>query len=103
MTATPAAPAAGPPRSGGTPAPRSPQDTGPSDGSASEPAPSLLSERELEVAELVVQGRTQKEIGETLFISAKTVEHHVARIRQRLGAGSRGELLAELRRILETR
>lgn len=68
-----------------------------------ESAPSLLSERELEVAELVVQGRTQKEIGETLFISAKTVEHHVARIRQRLGAGSRGELLDQLRRILEGR
>lgn len=64
---------------------------------------SLLSDRELEVAELVVQGRTQKEIGEALFISAKTVEHHVARIRQRLGAGSRGELLDELRRILDAR
>ncbi|MEQ3554923.1 LuxR C-terminal-related transcriptional regulator [Pseudonocardia nematodicida] len=63
-------------------------------------APSLLSEREIEVAELVLQGRTQREIGGTLFISAKTVEHHVARIRQRLGVGSRSELLDELRRIL---
>lgn len=68
---------------------------------APEPAASgLLSERELEVAELVVQGRTQREIGEALFISAKTVEHHVARMRQRLGVGSRSELLDELRRIL---
>ncbi|WP_226351201.1 helix-turn-helix transcriptional regulator [Pseudonocardia sp. ICBG601] len=71
---------------------------------APEPAASgLLSERELEVAELVVQGRTQREIGEALFISAKTVEHHVARMRQRLGVGSRSELLDELRRILGDR
>ncbi|BBG05521.1 MULTISPECIES: LuxR C-terminal-related transcriptional regulator [Pseudonocardia] len=68
-----------------------------------EPPPSLLSDRELEVAELVVQGRTHKEIGEALFISAKTVEHHVARIRQRLGVSGRSELLDELRRILEER
>lgn len=66
-------------------------------------ASGLLSERELEVAELVVQGRTQREIGEALFISAKTVEHHVARMRQRLGVGGRSELLDELRRILGDR
>ncbi|WP_224387546.1 helix-turn-helix transcriptional regulator [Pseudonocardia sp. ICBG1293] len=65
-----------------------------------QPVSGLLSERELEVAELVVQGRTQREIGEALFISAKTVEHHVARMRQRLGVGGRSELLDELRRIL---
>ncbi len=71
---------------------------------APEPSgPGLLSERELEVAELVVQGRTQREIGEALFISAKTVEHHVARMRQRLGVGGRSELLDELRRILDDR
>lgn len=56
-----------------------------------------LSEREADVARLVVEGRTYKEIGAQLFISAKTVEHHVARIRQRLGAGSRAELLAAIR------
>jgi DNA-binding CsgD family transcriptional regulator len=52
------------------------------------------------VAELVLSGMTYKEIGERLFISAKTVEHHVARMRQRLGANSRGELMAHLRMIL---
>ncbi|AFR46771.1 hypothetical protein KTR9_0103 [Gordonia sp. KTR9] len=40
---------------------------------------------------------THREIGERLYISAKTVEHHVARIRRRLDAGSRSELLAALR------
>ncbi|WP_280212655.1 LuxR C-terminal-related transcriptional regulator [Nocardia cyriacigeorgica] len=57
----------------------------------------LLSDRESEVAELVLLGLTYREIGARLYISAKTVEHHVARIRRRLGAGSRSELLAMLR------
>ncbi|MQA12050.1 MAG: LuxR family transcriptional regulator [Pseudonocardiaceae bacterium] len=61
-----------------------------------------LSERELQVARLVVEGLTYKQVGARLFISAKTVEHHVARMRQRLGAGSRGELLSQLRSLLGT-
>lgn len=56
-----------------------------------------LSEREVEVAKLVAEGRTHKEAGAQLFISPKTVEHHVARIRQKLGATSRAELLAIIR------
>ncbi|WP_367138699.1 LuxR C-terminal-related transcriptional regulator [Saccharothrix sp. HUAS TT1] len=59
-----------------------------------------LSDREREVAELVVGGLTYKQVGDRLFISAKTVEHHVARIRQRLGCGSRAELLDQLRQIV---
>ena len=59
-----------------------------------------LSERELEVARLVLTGHTYREISERLYISAKTVEHHVARMRQRLGMGSRAELLAHLRAAL---
>ena len=63
------------------------------------PAPQL-SAREIEVAELLVGGMTYKQIGERLFISAKTVEHHVARIRQRLGSASRRELLVRLRALV---
>ena len=59
-----------------------------------------LSERELQVAELVVSGMTYKDVGDRLFISAKTVEHHVARMRQRLGASSRSELLSQLRTLV---
>lgn len=62
-----------------------------------------LSDREREVAELVLSGLTYKQIGERLFISAKTVEHHVARMRQRLGSSSRGELMAHLRMIVGQR
>jgi DNA-binding CsgD family transcriptional regulator/tetratricopeptide (TPR) repeat protein len=56
-----------------------------------------LSDREREVARLVVAGQTYREIGGRLYISAKTVEHHVSRMRQRLGAGTRSDLLARLR------
>ncbi|WP_238412260.1 helix-turn-helix transcriptional regulator [Saccharothrix deserti] len=59
-----------------------------------------LSDREREVAELVVGGLTYKQVGDRLFISAKTVEHHMARIRQRLGCSSRAELLDQLRQIV---
>ena len=59
-----------------------------------------LSERELAVAKLVLAGSTHREIGAQLYIAPKTVEHHVARIRSKLGAGSRAELLAVLREIV---
>jgi len=61
-----------------------------------------LSDREREVAELLLQGMPYRDIGSQLFISAKTVEHHVARIRRRLGAESRSELISMLRAILGT-
>ncbi|WP_460868664.1 LuxR C-terminal-related transcriptional regulator [Rhodococcus aerolatus] len=69
----------------------------PASGHPDDATGTALSEREQEVAVLLVQGLTYKDIGGRLFISAKTVEHHVARMRRRLGAGSRSELLALLR------
>jgi DNA-binding CsgD family transcriptional regulator len=58
---------------------------------------SVLSEREQMVAQYIVDGLTHKEIGAQLYISPKTVEHHVAKIRQKLGASTRAEMLAALR------
>ena len=66
------------------------------------PQPSRLSDREREVAELLLLGMPYRDIGSQLFISAKTVEHHVARIRRRLGAESRSEMLSMLRAMLAT-
>ncbi|WP_223839659.1 LuxR C-terminal-related transcriptional regulator [Saccharopolyspora pogona] len=60
----------------------------------------LLSEREKEVAELVLAGLTYKQVGKRLFISAKTVEHHISRIKQRLGCANREDLLNRLRELL---
>jgi DNA-binding CsgD family transcriptional regulator len=65
--------------------------------SGSGPEHIVLSERELDVARLVLQGKTYAEIGQTIFISPRTAEHHIAHIRRRLGATSRSDLIAKLR------
>jgi len=64
------------------------------------PAAAGLSEREVEVSRLVLAGRTHREIGAQLYIAPKTVEHHVARIRAKLGATTRAEFVASLRHLL---
>ncbi|MEM9610766.1 MAG: helix-turn-helix transcriptional regulator [Actinomycetota bacterium] len=69
----------------------------PSSGATEAVGLGALSERELEVARQVVSGHTHKEIGAALFISAKTVEHHVAHIRTKLGVSTRAEMLSALR------
>ena len=56
--------------------------------------------REIGLGELLLLGKPYRDIGAQLFISAKTVEHHVARIRRRLGAESRSEMLSMLRAML---
>lgn len=50
-----------------------------------------LSAREREVLSLIVDGRTNREIGERLFISQKTVGVHVGNILAKLGASGRVE------------
>jgi DNA-binding CsgD family transcriptional regulator len=51
-----------------------------------------LSGREREIAERVAEGRTNREIGEQLFLSEKTVEGHLTRIFAKLGVTSRVEV-----------
>jgi len=48
-----------------------------------------LTEREIAVARLVGEGKTNAEIGTELFISAGTVKTHVANIQRKLGARNR--------------
>ena len=50
-----------------------------------------LSAREREVLALVAQGRTNREIGERLFISQKTVGVHVGNILSKLAVSGRVE------------
>ncbi|HZK05255.1 MAG TPA: helix-turn-helix transcriptional regulator [Actinomycetaceae bacterium] len=64
-------------------------------------AEALLSEREFEVARLILRGKTYNEIGEALFISPRTVEHHVAHMRRRLTATSRSDLISKLRLVID--
>ena len=51
-----------------------------------------LSGREREVAELVAEGRTNREIAEVLFLSPKTVENHMARIFSKLDVSARAQV-----------
>lgn len=53
-----------------------------------------LSRREREVAKLVAEGLTSKEIGQRLFISERTAEGHVDQIRNKLGFRTRAQIAA---------
>ncbi|GAB3309332.1 AAA family ATPase [Epidermidibacterium keratini] len=66
----------------------------PASGGAANP----LTERELDVLRLVDEGKTNKQIAATLFISAKTASVHVSNILAKTGAGSRTEAAAIARR-----
>ena len=51
-----------------------------------------LQGRELDVLRLVVQGKTDNEIGKELYISPRTVQNHLTRIREKTGLRRRSEL-----------
>lgn len=53
-----------------------------------------LSQREVEVMELIASGMTNQQIADSCFISQKTVKNHINRIFAKLNAGSRGEAIA---------
>src|SRR5207245_8115773 len=57
------------------------------------PSPAL-SRREREVAALVAQGLSNRDIAERLFISERTAEGHVEQIRNKLGFKSRSQVAA---------
>jgi len=68
--------------------------------SLSSPAASLgLTRREAEVLQLVAAGRTNRQIGQALFITPKTASIHVSRILAKLGVAGRGEAAAIAHRL----
>jgi DNA-binding NarL/FixJ family response regulator len=52
----------------------------------------VLSDREQEVLRLVAQGRTDHEIAGEIYVSPRTVQNHLARIRDKTGLRRRSEL-----------
>ena len=56
-----------------------------------------LTQRETEVLELVAQGLRDADIAERLFLSEKTVNHHVSAILRKLGVSTRTQAAAQLR------
>jgi DNA-binding NarL/FixJ family response regulator len=57
-----------------------------------------LSAREQEIAALVADGLTNREIGARLFLSEKTIETHLTRVFQKLGLRSRAQVAAAVAR-----
>lgn len=59
--------------------------------------PGVLTAHEVEVLRLVTLGRSNRQVGEELFISAKTASVHVSNILAKLGVSGRGEAAAVAR------
>jgi len=59
-----------------------------------EPATDVFTPRERSVLELVAHGRTNRQVGDELFISEKTVSVHLSRVMAKLGATRRAEAVA---------
>jgi len=76
---------------------RTPRADATSSGRAALPDP--LTERETQVLELLVEGLTNREIGERLILGTRTVETHVERILGKLGVGSRTRAIAAALRL----
>ena len=55
--------------------------------------PASLSAREIEVLRLVSGGKSNRDIGDCLGLSALTVKSHLARIARKLGTGDRAEMV----------
>lgn len=61
--------------------------------------PRGLTAREQEILELLSQGQSNEEIAASLFISVRTVEHHVSAILGKLGATTRKDAAKEARKL----
>lgn len=63
-------------------------------GGQTPPGVPALTAREVGVLRLVADGRSNREIGEELALSALTVKSHLARISRKIGTGDRAEMVA---------
>jgi DNA-binding CsgD family transcriptional regulator len=61
--------------------------------------PAGLTRREQDVLDLVADGLTNVEIGERLFLSPRTVEHHLAAVMRKLNVASRNDAVAAANRL----
>ncbi|MCU6710437.1 LuxR C-terminal-related transcriptional regulator [Paenibacillus sp. J5C_2022] len=56
----------------------------------------ILTHREREVFELLVQDKTTRDIAQQLFISEKTVRNHISNVMQKLNVKGRSQAVVEL-------
>jgi DNA-binding NarL/FixJ family response regulator len=61
--------------------------------------PEPLSEREVEVLQLLAQGMTNKEIASRLFLAEGTVKNYVSRILDKLGVSDRTQAALRAREL----
>ena len=62
---------------------------------------SVLTKREREVFELLIQNKTTSQIAEDLNISEKTVRNHISNSMQKLGVKGRASAVIELLKLGE--
>jgi two-component system, NarL family, response regulator LiaR len=70
---------------------RAPHDN--KNGTAKSQKDQLLTEREMDVLRLLAQGKTNREIADSLNITERTVKFHVGSISSKLGSGNRTEVV----------
>ena len=58
-----------------------------------------MTNRQLKVLGLLVEGRRNADIARRLFVAEKTVDHHVSAVLAKLGVRSRGEAVAAATRL----
>jgi len=64
-----------------------------------QPLAEPLSEREIEVLQLLIAGRSNKDIGEELFVAVNTVKTHIRNIYAKLGVQSRTQAVAKVKEL----
>ena len=63
---------------------------------------SILTNREKEVFDLLIQNHTTKDIADKLGISEKTVRNHISNVMQKLGVKGRASAIVELLKLGES-
>jgi DNA-binding CsgD family transcriptional regulator len=59
-------------------------------------APAALTPQELQIARFVIEGASNRDVAAQLFVSRRTVEHHLSKVFAKLGISSRVELARAL-------
>ena len=62
-----------------------------------------LSQREQEIFHLMLNGKSNKEIGDSLFISPKTVRNHIYNIYKRLSVNNRTQFFSRIQKLLKNK
>ncbi len=63
--------------------------------------PSILTKREREIFELLIQNKSTGEIADLLYISEKTVRNHISNVMGKLSVKGRAHAVCELLRMKE--